>query len=146
MRPKATPKTIVPPPLPPTLQDFKKIQLENLASQTSRTTIHDEADMDLSEPETESDLESLNGDDKIPTNPNPEEEDEHHRDLREQLGQIEIRKRRHNEVDQKLDSRSTSDQHASLREVARRHGMNIAKTEDDDEEEAPNKRIRSGTA
>ena len=158
MRPKATPKATVPPPLPPTLQDFKKVQLENLASQTSRAIIDDEADTEFSEPDTESDLESLLGDDKIPTDSNPDEEDENHRDLREQLGQIEIRKRRRGEVHEELDRRSMIDGYASLREGAKQveaaaeealgltHRMNFVQNEDDDEEEAPSKRVRSGTA
>ena len=155
--PKTTSKSIVPPPLPPTLQDFKKLQLEKLASQTTKAIIDDEADEETSEPNTESDLESLLGDDEIPTNQNPDEEDENHRDLREQLGQIQIRKRRRDEVHQELDVRLLSDEYASLRGVARQveaaaeaqsptHGMNFVKNEDDDEEEAPSKRIRSGTA
>ena len=113
--------------------------------------------MDVSEPDTESDLESLAGDDEIRTNPNPDEEDENHRNLRERLGQIEIIKRRLDEMEQTFDSREGSDEYASLREVARQveataealgltHEMGSVNNAVDAEGEARSKRTRSGTA
>ena len=113
--------------------------------------------MDVSEPDTESDLESIVGDDEIPTNPNPDEEDEDDRKLRERLGQIEIIKRRLDEMEQTFDSRAGSDGYASLTEVARQveakaealgltHGIGSVKNEVDAEGEARSKRTRSGTA
>ena len=156
-RTKTTSKITVPPPLPPSLQAFKKIQREKLASQTSKPINDEEADTDVSEPGTESDLESLIGDEKIPTDPNPEEESHTHESLREQLGGIEIRKRRHDEVDQKLDSRSTLDQLKSSKDAPTRdlnlvvealtasREMKLVKKEDD-EEEGRGKRVKSGTA
>ena len=153
---KPTSKTSVPPSLPPSSQNFNKNQLEKLASQTSKPITDDEADADVSEPETESDLESLTGDDKIPTDPNPDEEDESHEILREQLGGIDIRKRRHDEVDQKLKRRTVVDRVALLGVAARELqatqealswalGVEVVKNEDDDEE-TRSKRIKSETA
>lgn len=153
---KPTSKTSVPPSLPPSSQNFNKNQLEKLASQTSKPITDDEADADVSEPDTESDLESLTGDDKIPTDPNTDEEDESHESLRERLGGIEIRKRTHDEVDQKLERRTVVDRVASLgvasRELqatqeplSRALGVEVVKNEDDDEE-TRSKRIKSETA
>ena len=87
--------------MPPSSQKFNKNQREKLASQTSKLIDDDEADADTSEPNSESDLESLTGDDKIPTDPNPDEEDESHESLREQLEGIATRKRRHNELERR---------------------------------------------
>ena len=142
--------------MPPSSQNFNKNQLEKLASQTSKPIYDDEADADVSEPGTESDLESLIGDEQIPTDPNPDEADEDHESLREQLGGIAIRKRRHDELDQKLERRTVVDRVASLAVAARglkAHqealyralGAKVVKNEDD-EEETHSKRIKSETA
>lgn len=155
---KTTSKTTFPPYLPPSSQIFNKDQLEKLASQTSKPINDDEADMDVSEPNTGSDLESLIGDDDIPTHPNPEEEDCSYELLRERLEVFGMRKGRHDEVDQKLDRRSTSDQLKLSRDASTRElnlvvealnptpGMNLVKYEHDEEEETRRKRVRSGTA
>ena len=149
---KPTSKTTVPPSLPPSSQKFNKNQLEKLASQTSKPIYDDEADADVSEPGTESDLETLIGDEQIPTDPNPDVADENHEILREQLGGIAIRKRRHDE----LERRTVVDRVASLAVAARglkahqealnrAFGAEVVKKEDD-EEETRSKRIKSETA
>ena len=154
--PKLTSKTSAPPSLPPSSQDFNRNQLEKLASQISKSINDDEADADVSEPNTESDLESLTGDEKILTDPNPDEEDESHERLREQLGGLEIRKRRHDEVDQKLERRTAADGFGSLLVKAeelkptiealdRALGVKAVKNEDDDEE-TRSKKIKTETA
>ena len=149
---KKTSKITVPPPLPPTLQSFKKMQRGKFVSQTFKPIADDEAGMDVSEPETESDLESLAGDDKIPTHANSEE-DSASGVLREKFENFEIRRREHDEVDQEFDSRPTSEQLTSLRDALTRDPnlvtdsltanlrMRLVKNEDDDEE-APSKRIK----
>ena len=143
--PRSALKTPFPPSLPRSHHTFNKNQVENFASKHSKTINNGEADVDVSEPDTESDLDSIVGDDEIPTNPNPDEEDENHRKLRERLGQIAI------------ISRVASDGYASSTEVARQvgakaealglaHGIGSVKNEIDAEGEARSKRARSGAA
>ena len=138
--------------MPPSSQTLNKNQRWKPASQTFKPVNDDEADGDVSEPNTELDLESLTGDDTILTDPNPDEADESHERLRKQLGGIDIRKRRHDEVDQKLERRTAVDQRTAAREVKasaeaseRLLGAKVVKNEDDDVE-ARSKRIKSETA
>ena len=151
--PKSTSKTTVPPSLPPSSQNLNKNQGWKPASQTFKPITDEEADTDVSEPETESDLESLTGDDTILTEPNPDEADESHERLRKQLGRIEIRKRRHDEVDQQLERGTAAGSSGSLlvkAEEARARvealkqvwGLKVVKNEDDDER-TTSKRIKS---
>ena len=149
-------KTAVPLSLPPSSQNLNKNRLEKLASHNHKPITDDEADEDVSEPNTESDLESLPGDEMILTDPNPDEADESHERLREQLRGIEIRKRSDDEVDQKLERRTAMDRMASLGDIRREIkptlealnralGVKAVKNEDDDEK-TPNKRIKSEAA
>ena len=153
---KPASKTTFLPSLPSSSQTFSKNKLEKLASETSKPVIDDELDADVSETGTESDLESLIGDDEIPTHPNPEEDDYTHESLREQLRGIEIRKRRHDEVNQEFDNRSASELLTPSRDASTREpnlvvqaltparGMQLVKKEDE-EEERRGKRVKSGT-
>ena len=131
-------------------------QPEKLASQGSKPIINDEEDPDVSEPGIESDLESLIGDDEIPAHANPEEEDHIHEMIREQLGGMAIRKRRHDDVDQKFDNppildprkssrdASTSDLNLVVEALTPSRGIKLVKNGDFDEE-GRSKRVRSGT-
>ena len=126
--------------MPPSSQSLIKKQPGKFISRTFKPINDDEADGDVSEPGTESDLESLIGDETIPTDPNPDEAEESHEKLREQLKGIEIRKRVHDEVDEKLVR--AEEARAKVEALKQVWGLKIVKNEDDDEE-ARSKRIKS---
>ena len=138
--PKPTSKTTVPPSLPPSSQNLIKKQPGKFISRTFKPVNDDEADGDVSEPGTESDLESLIGDETISIDPNPDEADESHETLREQLRGIEIRKRGNDEVDQKLVRGEEA--RARVEALKQAWGLKVVKNEDD-EEETRSKRIKS---
>ena len=137
---KPTSKTTIPPSLPPSSQSLIKKQPGKFVSRTFKPINDDEADGDVSEPGTESDLESLIADETISTDPNPDEADESHSSLREQLRRIEIRKRGHDEVDEKVVR--AEEARARVEALKQVWGLKVVKAEDDDEE-LPSKRIKS---
>ena len=126
--------------MPPSSQNLIKKQPGKFISRTFKPVNDDEADGDVSEPNTESDLESLIGDETISTDPNPDEADESHENLREQLRGIEIRKRGHDEVDQNLVR--AEEARARVEALKRVWGLKAVKDEDD-EEDTRSKRIKS---
>ena len=117
-----------------------KKQPGKFISRTFKPINNDEADGDVSEPGTESDLESLIEDETISPDPNPDEADEGHETLREQLKGIQIRKRGHDEVDEKLVR--VEEARARVEELKQVWGLKVVKTEDDDGK-IPSKRIKS---